>query len=85
LFVVRANYTLKDDVELVNTLVADNRLPNVNIILNAAKVETGSYGNKRYGSYGYGRRYGYGSGYGYGGGYGYGYGETEGGKKLEEV
>jgi capsular exopolysaccharide synthesis family protein len=86
LFVVRANYTLKADLELVNSLAAENRLPNVNIILNAAKVESNSYTYKKYGygyGYGYGRRYGY--GYGSYGGYGYGYGEKEGGKKLEEI
>lgn len=77
LFVVRANYTFKGDIDLVNSLAVDKRLPNVNIILNATKVETGSYSYKRYGGYGYGRRYGY------GGGYGYGYGEA--GKKIEEI
>lgn len=87
LFIVRANYTLKGDLDLVNTLVADKRLPNVNLILNAAKVESNSYSYKRYGGYGYGRRYGYGKsyGYGYGGNYGYGYGEKDGGKKLDEI
>ncbi len=66
LFVVRANYTLKGDLELVNSLAAEHRLPNLNLLLNAAKVETGSYSYKRYGNYG-----GYGKGYGYGYGYGY--------------
>lgn len=87
LFIVRANYTLKGDLDLVNTMAADKRLPNVNLILNAAKVESNSYSYKRYGGYGYGRRYGYGKsyGYGYGGNYGYGYGEKDGGKKLDEI
>lgn len=90
LFVVRANYTLKGDMELVNTLASDKRLPNVNLILNAAKVESNTYSYKRYGGYGYGRRYGYGRSYGYGyggygGSYGYGYGEKDGGKKLDEI
>ena len=87
LYVVRANYSLKADCDLINELSDDGRLPNVNLIFNAEKMESGGgynrYGNKGYGrgysgysTYGrYGGRYGsYGKGYGYGRGYGYSYG-----------
>ena len=73
LFIVRANYTLKSDIELINELADDKRLHNVNLVLNAVKEErTSNYGYGRYG-YGYGRY-----------GYGYGYGQKD-GQKLEEV
>ncbi len=98
LYVIRANYTLKADLDLVNELADDGRLPNVNLILNAEKEgEAGGSYYGHYGRYGYGRKYGYSRGYGYGRygygyghghsygyGYGYGYGMKE-GEKLEEV
>lgn len=58
LYIVRANYTLKADVNLINDLSNDERLPNLNLIFNAVKEDTVA----RY-RYGYGR-YGYGYGYG---------------------
>lgn len=87
LYVVRCDYTLKSDIDMLNDLRANGRLSNVNIILNAEKASSGGSGygyGKRYGygkkyGYGYGKRYGYGYGkrygYGYGHGYGYGYGD----------
>lgn len=87
LFVVRANYTLKSDINFVNGLAIDGRLKNVNLVLNGSTVSSGGYGSNRYGAYNYRRNsgsYGY-TGYGYGSyGYGYGYGEEK-GKKLEEI
>jgi len=69
LYVVRANYTLKADIGLVNSLVEENRMPNMNIILNAVKDGNNKRSYRNYG--GYGRKgYGYGYGYGYGNGYG---------------
>ncbi|MDO4994266.1 MAG: polysaccharide biosynthesis tyrosine autokinase, partial [Bacteroidales bacterium] len=41
LYVIRANYTLKADLDLVNELAEDGRLPNVNLILNAEKEGEG--------------------------------------------
>lgn len=79
LFVVRSNYTLKADLDLINILKDSERLANMNIILNGEKHVSSGYGYKRYHSYGYGyggKRYGYGKGYGYS--YGYGYGYTQG-------
>lgn len=78
LYIVRADYTLKADINLVNSLSAEKRLPNINIILNGAVTETNNYSYKRYGGYSYGK------GYGYSYNYGYGYGK-ESNKKLEEV
>lgn len=84
LYIVRANYTLKADLTFVNSLYDEDRMPNMNIILNGVKQEnTKNYSYRRYGNYGYGKSYGYGYGYGYQSyGYGYGYGEKG---KLEEV
>ena len=62
LFIVRANYTLKADVALINTFARDGRLPNVNLIFNAVKEDTGKGGRYSYGRYGYRRTYGYGYG-----------------------
>lgn len=79
IYVVRANYSLKADVDFVNTLALEHRLPNVNLIFNAYKAApNGGYGSySRYGSY-YGRK-----GYGYG--YGYGYSDKIKGEALDEV
>ena len=38
LYVVRANYSLKADCDLINELSDDGRLPNVNLIFNAEKM-----------------------------------------------
>lgn len=97
LYVVRADYTLKSDIEIVNSMSMDNRLPNINIILNGVDTTKKSYAYRRYGRYGYayGRKsygYSYGYGYGYGHSYGYGYGSSgygygygKEGKQLEEI
>ncbi len=65
-YVCRADYTLKSDVGLINTLANDGKLPNTCVILNGvdmSKKKNGYYyGYGRYGHYG---RYGYGR-YGYG-------------------
>ena len=80
-FVCRADYTPKSSFQLVNSLAAEKKLPNMAIVINGidmSKKKYGSYyGYGRYGKYG---RYGYGK-YGYGrygryGSYGrYGYGQ----------
>ena len=77
-YVTRADYTPKSEIRNLNYLVEDNKLHNVNLILNGVDMDKKKYGYKygygRYGKYGkYGKRYGYGhSGYHYG----YGYGNT---------
>lgn len=74
LFVVRANYSLKSDMQFVNELSATHRMPNVNIIFNGVKEIKSGYEKHRYGS----------SRYGYGTGYSYGYGMDKKGK-VEEI
>ena len=72
-YVCRADYTLKSDFEIVNSLNAEKKLPNMCILLNDLNMDKrkngyyygyGKYG--KYGKYGYGKKYGYGYGYGYG-------------------
>jgi capsular exopolysaccharide synthesis family protein len=85
-FVMRANYSLKADVQVVNNYKRQGVFKNINIILNAVKLGQQDFTAQKYGSVAYGIYRSYGNGYGYGGsssyGYGYGYGEN---KKLEEV
>ncbi|MBR4326673.1 MAG: AAA family ATPase, partial [Bacteroidales bacterium] len=68
LFVIRNGLLEREYLPVVDRYYTENKMPNVEIVLNG-----GSF--KKYGRYGYGK-YGYGyGGYGYGGyGYGYGYG-----------
>lgn len=70
-YVCRADYTMKSDVGLINTLAKENKLPNTCVILNGIDMSKKKYGYYygygkygKYGRYGYGR-YGYGR-YGYG-------------------
>lgn len=71
-YVCRADYTAKNDLNLVNSLYAENKLKNMSIVLNGvdmAKRKYGYYygygGNGKYGRYGYGK-YGHYGHYGYG-------------------
>ena len=73
IYVCRADYTHKRDLELVNELKRDNKLPKMSILINGINMDKrrngyyygyGKYGS--YGKYGYGKKYGYGYGYGYG-------------------
>jgi hypothetical protein len=66
LYIVRGSFSPKSSLTLISNIYDENRLNNVNIVLNAFDSKKSAYG---YG-YGYGG-YGYGSyGYGYGS-YGY--------------
>ena len=65
-YVCRADYTLKSDVGLINSLSEDNKLPNTCVILNGVDMSKKKYGYYYgYGRYGHYGRYGYGR-YGYG-------------------
>lgn len=64
LYIVRANYSLKSDMQIVNSLSSEHRMPNVNVILNGVKETISDYGSHRYGGGKYGYSYGYGYGYG---------------------
>lgn len=72
-YVCRADYTHKNDYQLINELYANKRLPGLCTVINGVDMKKKKYGY--YYGYGkYGRYYGYGKKYGYG--YGYGYGDT---------
>jgi len=73
LFIVRSGMTPKAAITLINGIYQEERLNNVNLVLNAFNKSDYRYG------YGYGYWYGYGGyGYGYGyGNYGYGYSSKE--------
>ncbi len=85
-YVCRADYTAKNDLNLANSLYAENKLKNMSLVLNGVDMTKRKYGYYygyggygKYGRYGYGR-YGYGR-YGHYGHYGYGYGQESGNKK----
>ena len=63
LYVSRADYTNKQYLAIINQLAAEEKFPNVSLLVNAVDQESKRYG---YGRYGYG--------YGHYGHYGYGYG-----------
>ena len=72
-YVCRADYTHKTDLQLVNELRKEQKMPKLCVLINGINMEKrrngyyygyGKYGS--YGKYGYGKKYGYGYGYGYG-------------------
>ena len=70
-FICRADYTPKSNLEILNSLAKENRLPNTCVVLNGVDMSKRKYGYYYgYGFYGKYGRYGYGK-YGYGN-YGYG-------------
>lgn len=71
-YVCRADYSHKSNLELVNELVESNKFSNVSIVINGIDMNKKKYGYYYgYGKYGkYGQYYGYGKKYGYGYGYG---------------
>jgi Mrp family chromosome partitioning ATPase len=93
-FVCRADYTPKSSFGYVNMLHAENKLPNMSIVINGIDMSKKKYGYYygygkygKYGRYGYGRygRYGSYGKYGYYGNYGsYGnYAESHYGNKED--
>ncbi len=69
--VVRSNFTLIKLCEFINECKKNNKLKNLNLVLNGV-------GNSRLYGYKYGYQYGYQYGYAYNYGYGYGYGYEDG-------
>jgi capsular exopolysaccharide synthesis family protein len=69
LYLIRADYTPKKNIEDATILYKQNKLTRMYFVLNAADLQKASY------RYGYGKKYGYGYGNKYG--YGSGYGEEE--------
>jgi len=57
-YIVRHNYTLKKQVNLINDIYQEKKLPHLSIVINDISSRSGGYG--------YGYNYGYGYGYGYG-------------------
>ena len=67
LYVIRSNYSENSLTDYMNNTFEENKLPNMNVVLN-------SVGNSRAYGYGYGYQYGYRYKYNYSYNYGYGYG-----------
>jgi tyrosine-protein kinase Etk/Wzc len=65
IFVLNTKTSTKKVITFIETLVEDNNLKNINLLLNGVK-----HMGRRYYYQGYGYSYGYGYGYGYGRGYG---------------
>ena len=63
-YVMRIDYSQKEDVGYLNSLVAEGKMENVSVVINGENIKRKKYAS----GYGAGRRY---TGYGYGG-YGYG-------------
>ena len=62
LYVVRHNYTFKKQLQLLDDIYVNRRLPRMSLVLNDIQAKTGGYGGYYgYGGYGYGA---YGSSYG---------------------
>ena len=82
LFVCRADYSPRANFELINSLKDENKLPKINLVLNAVDMKKKKYGYY----YGYGKygKYGYGYGrYGHYGIYGH-YGDQRSNKEHIE-
>ncbi|MFZ4726234.1 MAG: CpsD/CapB family tyrosine-protein kinase, partial [Paludibacter sp.] len=73
LYVVRADYTPKKNIEDATKLFLNKKVKNMYFVLNASDIHKVAF------RYGYGQKYGYGYGNKYG--YGYGYAEDKGDKK----
>lgn len=70
IYVCRADYTHKNDYQLINELQERKRLPSLCTVINGLDMKKKKYGY-HYGYGKYGKYYGYGKKYGYGYGYGY--------------
>lgn len=60
IYIVRHNYTLKKQIQLIEDLYTNKKLPHVSIIINDINSRGGYGGYYGYGGYGYGYGYGYG-------------------------
>lgn len=58
LYIVRQGHTYKKQLDLIEQLHSEGKLPKISVVLNDVKIKAG-YGNYGYGGYGYG----YGAGY----------------------
>jgi capsular exopolysaccharide synthesis family protein len=62
IYIVRHGYTLKKQIQLIDEIYRQAKLPHLSIIINDI-ASRGGYGYYGYGGYGYGYGYGYGHGY----------------------
>ena len=60
IYIVRHNYTLKKQIQLIEDLYSNHKVPNLSIIINDISSRGGYGGYYGYGGYGYGYGYGYG-------------------------
>jgi tyrosine-protein kinase Etk/Wzc len=68
IYIVRHKYTLKKQIQMIDDIYKQSRLPHLSIVINDISARGGYGGYYGYGSYGYGYGYGYGIN-GNGGGY----------------
>jgi capsular exopolysaccharide synthesis family protein len=66
-YIVRYNYTLKKQMQLIEDLYQNKKVPHLSIIVNDINARGGYGGYYGYGGYGYGYGYGYGGNGGAGG------------------
>ena len=59
-YIVRHNYTQKRQIQLIEDLYQQNKLPSMSVVINDIKIKLGYGGYYGYGGYGYGYGYGYG-------------------------
>lgn len=59
-YIVRHNYTQKRQIQLIEDLYKQQKLPSMTVVINDIKVKLGYGGYYGYGGYGYGYGYGYG-------------------------
>jgi capsular exopolysaccharide synthesis family protein len=67
IYIVRHNYTLKKQIQLIDDIHRGSKLPHLSIIINDINKRAGYGGYYGYGGYGYGYGYGYGGSNGKGG------------------
>lgn len=69
-YIVRHNYTLKKQIQLIDDLYQQKKLPHLSVVINDINSKGGGYGyGYGYGGYSYGYGYGYGSAKNSGNGY----------------
>ena len=60
IYIVRHDYTQKRQIQLIEDLYVESKLPSMSVVINDIKIKLGYGGYYGYGGYGYGYGYGYG-------------------------
>jgi len=60
IYIVRHDYTQKRQIQLIEDLYKESKLPSMSVVINDIKIKLGYGGYYGYGGYGYGYGYGYG-------------------------